>query len=162
MGKVLEFESARLQLHRMMLRELGVPDAFTWRVLGRPRDRFWDGGLYAAPLLVAIRRDGKACTVDLTAGNTPDTLDRLRMITAALDAAVVKRQLERRHGECCSICSWVVFEDGGRFELDLPDRDLTRLRERAQRALRDNDIPTASTRAIAPYCEDLVRLAQGG
>ena len=162
MGQVLEFESARLQLHRMMLRELGVPDPFTWRVLGRPRDRFWDGSLYAAPFLVAIRRDGRACTVDLTAGNAPNALEPIRLITAALDAAVVKRQLEQRHGECYSICSWIVFDDGGRFELDLPDRDLTRLRERAQRALRDHDISTASTRAIAPYCEDLVRLAQCG
>ena len=162
MGQVLEFESARLQLHRLMLRELGVPDPFTWRVLGRPRDRFWDGCLYAAPWLVAIRRDGKACTVDITAGNTPNVLGRTRLITAALDAAVVKRQLERHYGECYSICSWVVFDDGGRFELNLPDQDLMRLRERAQRALRDNDIPTASTRAIAPYCEDLVQLAPCG
>lgn len=72
MGNVLEFQSARLQLHLVLLRELGVPDIFEWRVLGNPRDRLWDGDLYAAPALVATRRDDTVCIVELKNCSTPE------------------------------------------------------------------------------------------
>lgn len=149
MGDVLEFQSVRLQLHLIMLRHLGVPDTVTWRVIGNPRDRFWDGELYTAPLMVAVRRDGRACTIDFGYGRTPESLPDSRMLVAALDAAVVHRYFERRSIQCSRISSWVVFEDGGRIEVDAASTVLAELRLRAQRAMRDGHLTTTATHVLA-------------
>lgn len=156
MGNVLEFQSARLQLHLVLLRELGVPDIFAWRVLGNPRDRLWDGNLYAAPALVATRRDDTACIVELKSGSTPEELPHDRALKAALDAAVVRQCLERRGSRCSTIWSWFVFEDGGRFEIDTSPALLVALRQQAQRAMRDHGLSTTSTWELATRWETLV------
>jgi hypothetical protein len=156
MGNVLEFQSARLQLHTVLLRELGVPDVFAWRVLGLPRERLWDGDLYAAPLLVATRRDGAVYVIDLTRGLTPADVADDRALMAVLDAAVVQEHLRRRGCLCSSISCWMVFEDGGRIEISAPLELLTQLRQRAQRALRDRESPGLSTHELATRWNSLV------
>lgn len=155
MGNILEFQSARLQLHLVMLRQLGVPDVFSWRVLGTPRDRLWDGDLYAAPLLVATRRDGAVCVIDMTGGPTPEDVTESRAILAALDAAVVRQHLERRGCTCSSISFWLVYADGGRIEISTPREVLLQLRQRAQRSMRDNELPATSTRELAALWDSL-------
>lgn len=155
MGNVLEFQSARLQLHLVMLRQLGVPDVFAWRVLGTPRDRLWDGELYASPLLVATRRDGDVCVIDMTGGPTPEDVTDSRAVMAALDAAVVRQHLERRGRSCSRISSWLVYEDGGRIEISAPQELLVQLRQRAQRAMRDHELPATSTHELAALWDSL-------
>lgn len=156
MAHVLEFESARLQLHVLLLRELGVPDLLAWRVLGTPRDRLWDGELYAAPLLVATRRDGAVCIFDLKAGPTPPDVTDERALMAALDAAVVRQHLERRGSPCSSIFNWLVYSDGGRIEISTPVDQLVELRQQAQRAMRDHELPATSTQELVTRWHALV------
>lgn len=156
MGNVLEFQSARLQLHGVLLRELGVPDVFAWRVLCLPRERLWDGDLYAAPLVVATRRDGTVYVIDLKRGLTPADVTDDRARRAVLDAAVVQEHLRRRGCPCSSISCWVVFEDGGRIEISAPPELLAQMRQRAQRALRDREIPALSTHELAAQWDSLV------
>lgn len=156
MAHVLEFESARLQLHVVLLRELGVPDILAWRVLGTPRHRLWDGDLYAAPLLVATRRDGAVCLFDLKAGPTPVDVTDERALMAALDAAVVRHYLERRGSRCSSISNWLVYADGGRIEISTPVDRLVDLRQQAQRAMRDHELSATSTHELAVRWRALV------
>jgi hypothetical protein len=148
MNNVLQFQSARLQLHLAMLRYVGVPDALTWRVLGWPRDRYWDGDLYAAPMLVALRGEERVCGVELARGRTPETLDESRKLMAALNAVVLHQHFERR-GRACVTTSSIVFEDRGSFEVEVPDSTRNYLRQRAQRAMRDYRFSKASTRELA-------------
>lgn len=152
MGNVLEFQSARLQLHLVMLREMGFPDTLAWRVLGWPRDRFWDADLYACPALVARRRDGSVRIVELVAGPAPAALDEWRMLTAGLDALVVREHLARR-GESARTSSTLVFADRGQFQIELPDASLALLRSTAQRSARDH-------RRTNVWTGDVARLLQ--
>lgn len=157
MAHVLEFESARLQLHIVLLRELGVPGLLSWRVLGTPRNRVWDGDLYAVPLLIATRRDGAVCIFDLKAGPTPADVTDERALLAALDAAVVRQYLERRGNACSSISSWLVYSDGGRIEISASMGQLVELRQRAQRAMREHELSATSTQELAGRWRSLVK-----
>lgn len=156
MAHVLEFESARLQLHVVLLRELGVPDLLAWRVLGTPRARLWDGDLYAAPLLIATRRDGAVCIFDLKAGPTPADVTDDRALLAALDAAVVRQHVERRGNACSSISNWLVYSDGGRIEISTSMDQLVELRQQAQRAMREHELSATSTQELVGRWRALV------
>lgn len=152
MGNVLEFQSARLQLHLAMLRQMGVPDTLTWRVIGWPRDRFWDADLYARPALVARRRDGSVRIVELVAGSAPAELDEWRLLTASLDALVVREHLARR-GDSAKTSATFVFADRGQFHVELPDASWPLLRSAAQRSARDH-------RRTRVWTGDVARLLQ--
>lgn len=137
MGNVLEFQSARLQLHLAMLRQMGVPDTLTWRVIGWPRDRFWDADLYARPALVARRRDDSIRVVEFIAGPAPAQLDDWHLLTAGLDALVVREDLARK-GSAGKTSTTLVFADRGQFQVELPDASWRVLRSAAQRSARDH------------------------
>lgn len=152
MGNVLEFQSARLQLHLAMLRQMGVPDTLTWSVIGWPRDRYWDADLYARPALVARRRDGSIRIVELIAGPAPTELDEWRTLTAGLDALVVGSHLARR-SDSGRTSTTLVFSDRGQFHIELPDASWPLLRSAAQRSARDH-------RRTRVWTGDVARLLQ--
>lgn len=149
MGDVIEFQSARLQLHGFLLRALGVTDASRWRVLSSPRQRISDGQLHAAPLLLAGRGAGELLVLDMIPTSTPSRLTPQRRLQAHLDACVGRAEGARRGCECQRVSVWIVYSNGERFELQSPLATLDGLRQRAQRYLREQGAGEMSTRKLA-------------
>lgn len=161
MGEVLEFESVRVQLHGLLLRALGVPDAMHWRVITPPRQRIFDGELHSAPLLIATRGEEEVCTFEMTPGTTPATLPELQERIAYLDALLVREHLKRRGKHCDAVRCWVSYADGGRFELTPTSAALDRLRRLVQRVMREHSLSHTSSRELAERWDALVP-AHGG
>jgi hypothetical protein len=156
MGEVLEFESVRVQLHGLLLRTLGVPDAMHWRVITPPRQRIFDAELYSAPLLIATRGEEEVCTFEMTSGTTPATLPELQERIAYLDALLVREHLKRRGKDCDAVRCWVSYADGGRFELTPTSPALDRLRQLVQRVMREHSLSHTSTRELAERWDALI------
>ena len=150
MGDVLEFQSVRVQLYGFLLRALGVPDAAHWRILGTPRQRIRDGELHAAPLVLAAR-DGEVCILDILNSPMPAQLTDECRRKAYLDACVVREDCRRKSLRCVRVSVWIVYEDGGRFELTPSMSLLDGLRQRAQRLMRERGSASASTRELAEH-----------
>lgn len=156
MGEVLEFESVRVQLHGLLLRALGVPDAMHWRVVTPPRQRIFDGELHSAPLLIATRGETEVCTFEMTSGTTPAALSQLQLRLGYLDALLVREHLKRRGKHCDAVRCWVSYADGGRFELTPTSATLDRLRQLVQRVMREHSLSHTSTRELAERWDALI------
>lgn len=149
MGDVIEFQSARLQLHRFLLRALGITDASRWRVLISPRQRICDGQLYTAPLLLAGRGAEELLVLDMIPTSAPSRLTPQRRLQAHLDACVGRAVGARRGSDCQRVSVWIVYSSGERFELQSTLATLDDLRQRAQRYVREHGAGEMSTRALA-------------
>jgi hypothetical protein len=156
MGEVLEFENVRVQLHGLLLRALGVPDAMQWRVISPPRQRIFDAELHSAPLLIATRGQVEVRTFEMMSGTTPARLPQLQERIGYLDALLVREHLQRRGKHFDAVRCWVSYADGGRFELTPTSPTLDRLRQVVQRAMREHSLSHISTRELAERWNTLI------
>ena len=129
-----------------VLYNVGFDDALYWRIPKPYRHDYVFRGLVTTPDIVATKGSDQIRLVKMLDGAKPDRLDAHTIIMANLDGWVLASKLGREHRH---LEIWVVFDDGGRFELE-PTASLAQAHaELAMREMRIEGLHELSTSEAA-------------
>lgn len=129
-----------------VLYNVGFEDPLYWRVPKPFRHNYTYRGLIASPDLLATKAPDQVRLIKMLDGPKPEQLDDHSVFMVNLDAWVLAAKLrwDRQRVEM-----WVVFDDGGRFELQ-PEMSLAGAHaELAMREMRVEGLHELSTSEAA-------------
>ena len=129
-----------------VLYNVGFDDALYWRIPKPYRHDYTFRGLVASPEILATQPPDKVRMVKMLDGPKPDRLDPHTIIMANLDGWVLASKV---HFVKEDLEIWVVFDDGGRFELKLTFSLAQAHAELAMREMRIEGIHELSTSEAA-------------